>query len=202
MTFIEGIRENDRCDIDALTDLPNSRILLHNGGNKVRIGDGVRASSLTGNLTGDAELDVGANCSLGHVQVHIVQGARLLIGERCAFNGRINLFLHEPSTLRIGPNCLFGGDVLVTTSDMHSIIDTETGERFNWAEDIEIGEHVWIGSHATILKGVTIGSGAVIGAYAVVTNDVPASCVAAANPARVVRRNATWQHQLSPRISE
>jgi acetyltransferase-like isoleucine patch superfamily enzyme len=199
MTFVQGIREDDTCDIGTLKDLPNSRLLLHNGGNKVRIGDGLRASSITGNLTGGAELEIGANCSLGHVQIHIVQGAQLLIGDRCSFNGRVNLFLHEPSRLRIGPNCLFGGDVLITTSDMHSIIDTETGERINWAEDVEIGERVWVGSHATILKGVTVGPGAVIGAYALVTSDVPASSVAAGNPARVVRRNATWQPQLLQR---
>jgi acetyltransferase-like isoleucine patch superfamily enzyme len=199
MAFIEGIRENDTCDIDTLTDLPNSRLQLHNGGNKVRIGAGLRASSITGNLTGGAELEIGANCSLGHVQFHIVGGARLSIGERCSFNGRINLFLHEPSTLTIGPNCLFGGDVLITTSDMHSIIDTETGERINWAEDIEVSERVWVGAHATILKGVKVGAGAVIGAYAVVTSDVPASSVVAGNPARVVRRNATWQPHLVPR---
>jgi acetyltransferase-like isoleucine patch superfamily enzyme len=199
MTFIEGIRENDKCDIGALTDLPNSRLRLHNGNNRVRIGDGVRASSITGNLTGGAELEIGANCSLGHVQVHIVGGARLLIGERCSFNGRINLFLHESSTLTIGPNCLFGGDVLITTSDMHSIVDTETGGRINWAEDIEVSERVWVGAHAAIFKGVRVGAGAVIGAYAVVTSDVPASCVAAGNPARVVRRDATWQPQLIPR---
>jgi acetyltransferase-like isoleucine patch superfamily enzyme len=196
MTFIQGIRDGDVCDIGVQLELPNSLIQLHNGGNRVRIGNGVRASSLNGSLTGSAELEVGPNCSLGHLQIHIVPGARLLIGEGCAFNGRINLFLHEASTLTIGPNCLFGGDVLITTSDMHSIIDTETGERINRAEDIEIAENVWVGAHATILKGVTVGSGAVIGAYAVLTSDVPASSVAAGNPARVVRRNATWRQQL------
>ena len=45
---------------------------------------------------------------------------------------------------------------------------------------------------AIILKGVTIGDGAIIAAGAVVTKDVPAKCVVAGNPAKVVRENVIW----------
>jgi acetyltransferase-like isoleucine patch superfamily enzyme len=44
-----------------------------------------------------------------------------------------------------------------------------------------------IGSGATILSKVTIGEGAIIGAGSVVTKDVPANCIVAGNPARVLR---------------
>jgi maltose O-acetyltransferase len=39
-----------------------------------------------------------------------------------------------------------------------------------------------------ILPGVTIGPGCVIGAGAVVTRSVPANCVVAGNPARVIQK--------------
>ena len=55
--------------------------------------------------------------------------------------------------------------------------------------DTIIGNDVWIGSHAMILGGVKVGDGAVIGAGAVVTKDVPANCIVAGNPAKVVRTN-------------
>lgn len=51
-----------------------------------------------------------------------------------------------------------------------------------------IGNNVWIGESVCILPGVTIGDGSVIGAGAVVTRNIPARCVAAGNPARVIRR--------------
>ena len=52
---------------------------------------------------------------------------------------------------------------------------------------IAIGDDVWIGSNVAVLDGVTIGSHSIIGAGAVVTKDVPASSIAAGNPARVLR---------------
>ncbi|VVS91972.1 DapH/DapD/GlmU-related protein [Desulfoluna spongiiphila] len=53
---------------------------------------------------------------------------------------------------------------------------------------ITIEDDVWIGAGAIILAGVTVGKGCVIGAGSVVTKDVPEYCVAAGNPARVVKQ--------------
>jgi acetyltransferase-like isoleucine patch superfamily enzyme len=56
------------------------------------------------------------------------------------------------------------------------------------ARPIRIGRNVWIGFDVCILPGVTIGEGSVVGARSVVTEDVPAYCVVAGNPARIIRR--------------
>ena len=50
-----------------------------------------------------------------------------------------------------------------------------------------IGNDVDIGSNSVILGAITIGDGAVIGAGSVVVKDVPAGCVVAGNPARIIR---------------
>ena len=55
------------------------------------------------------------------------------------------------------------------------------------AKPIRIGSDVWVGRGACILPGVTIGDGAIIGANSVVTRDVPANCIAAGIPAKVIR---------------
>jgi len=51
-----------------------------------------------------------------------------------------------------------------------------------------VGNDVWIGHNATIMPGVKIGSGAIIGTAAVVTKDVPDYCIAAGNPAKIIRK--------------
>ena len=53
---------------------------------------------------------------------------------------------------------------------------------------VTIEDNVWIGEMACIMPGVTIGRGAIIGANAVVTEDIPAYCVAVGSPARVIRQ--------------
>ncbi len=52
---------------------------------------------------------------------------------------------------------------------------------------IKVGNNVWIGSNAIILPGVTINDGSIIGAGSVVTKDVPANCIVAGNPAKILR---------------
>lgn len=52
---------------------------------------------------------------------------------------------------------------------------------------VTIGRNVWIGGNSVILPGVTIGDGTTIGAGSVVTHSVPAYCVAAGNPCRIIR---------------
>lgn len=53
-----------------------------------------------------------------------------------------------------------------------------------------IGDSVVIFAGAKLLGNISIGDGAVIGANAVVTRDVPANCVVAGIPARVISENS------------
>lgn len=53
---------------------------------------------------------------------------------------------------------------------------------------VHIGNNVWIGRCVSVLSGVTIGDNCVIGANSVVTRDVPANCMAAGVPAKVIKR--------------
>jgi acetyltransferase-like isoleucine patch superfamily enzyme len=61
---------------------------------------------------------------------------------------------------------------------------------------VSIGEGTWIGENAVVLC-CTIGKHCVIGANAVVIHDVPDYCVAAGNPARIIKRfnpkSGSWE---------
>ncbi len=52
-----------------------------------------------------------------------------------------------------------------------------------------LGDRVQVGVGARVLGGITIGDDAIVGANAVVVKDVPANCVVAGVPARIIRRD-------------
>jgi len=69
-------------------------------------------------------------------------------------------------------------------NDQHDVV---RHTKLPQSDPVIIEDHVWIGTRAVILPGVRIGSRAVIGAGSIVTKDIPPRCVAAGNPARVLR---------------
>lgn len=88
--------------------------------------------------------------------------------------------------IEIGEGTAIARDVIIRSFDGHNIDGSPL------SAPIKIGNHVWIGQRAMILKGVTIGDGAVIAAGAIVTKDIPAGCLAAGVPAKVIRTNVKW----------
>jgi carbonic anhydrase/acetyltransferase-like protein (isoleucine patch superfamily) len=52
---------------------------------------------------------------------------------------------------------------------------------------VHIGNNVWIGDSVIVCKGVTIGDNSIIGAGSIVVRDVPPNCIAAGNPAKIVK---------------
>ena len=182
--------------LPALLQQLNGRIELRGNGNSISIGAPARSHALHIGLGSRSRVAIGPHCLLGQLLIHTEDSAEVAIGAASAFNGLVRFLLHEAGRITLGEFCLFGGDVDVTISDMHSILDAATGKRLNPAGDVKLGNRVWVGQRSTILKGVTIGNNAIVGAGAVVTRDVPANCVAAGNPARVVRKGVTWRPEL------
>lgn len=101
------------------------------------------------------------------------------------FNSGVKIRCKDKIT--IGNGVFISHDVTIMDSDAHKLSDRLTNQKA-----ITIEDHVWIGSRTLILKGVHIGEGAVIGAGSVVNRDIPAHSLAAGNPARVIRRNISW----------
>jgi maltose O-acetyltransferase len=135
------------------------------GGGKVVLGEGV---SLNGTVV--------------PVELVTYTSGRIEIGNHTFVNYGSSIAAR--ASVKIGSHCLLGHYTFVMDNDQHDVVKHAVLPQ---SDPVIIEDHVWIGSKVVVLPGVRIGSRAVIGAGSIVTNDIPPRCVAAGNPARVLR---------------
>lgn len=159
----------------------------------------------------DAHIDAGDDMtSWGGVKIYAWGKGEVKIGNFCSFGSKT--IIHCRDSVQIGNHTLISWNVLITDFDAHSLkleermAEIEYTKNMLWpnfskkqvkhksiytpgfiTKPIIIEDGVWIGANATILKGSKIGRGSIIGANAVVSGEIPPMCIAAGNPARVVR---------------
>lgn len=122
--------------------------------------------------------------------------SNILIGEmtRIQSNGKI-VCQGNHVFIKIGKECLFSENVDIWNSDTHKICD-KNNTVINLPRSINIGDHVWLGKGCSVLKGVSIANNVVVGMNSVVTYTIPANCIAAGNPARILKKDITWNRDF------
>lgn len=160
-----------------------------------------------GKICGNQYISIGKNCSFGDglfltawdSYIALIDGEKreqnfipqIEIGDNCNF-GAYN-HITSINKIYIGNGLLTGKWVTITdNSHGHIVVESlkiEPACRPLFSKGpVIIGKNVWIGDKATILPGVTIGDGAVVAANAVVTKNIPAYCVVAGNPAKIIKQ--------------
>jgi acetyltransferase-like isoleucine patch superfamily enzyme len=141
--------------------------------------------------------------------IHAWDHGSVTIGHSCSLSN--DTVIHCREKITIGNYVLISWNVLIADFDPHSldlddrIAEIEHNKAVYWpgyrpdstkgaytprfvTRPVVIEDGVWIGANAIILKGSKIGRGAVIGAGAIVAGEIPPMCMAAGNPARVVKQ--------------
>lgn len=114
--------------------------------------------------------------------IYFCYGTHIDIGKGCYIN--VNCSFIDDGKITIGNAVMFGPAVTIATVG-HPI--NPSLREYMYCDHVTIGDNCWIGANSVICPGVTIGENTVIGAGSVVTKDIPANCVAAGNPCRVIR---------------
>ena len=120
-------------------------------------------------------------------------GNNTQIGYGCAINA--------VESVSIGNYVMFGPYVTIDDNNNHPVspafrkymrimgdVDSSRWKHSAHAP-VVVGDNCWIGRNVSIMKGVTIGENCVIAANSVVTKSIPANCIVAGNPAKVVKTN-------------
>lgn len=206
--FIEGFAQNifagngTSLKIGKGTVIKNFSMLFYQD-SKILFGENVKIFNATESKTywevGLAStFEIGDNSQFhyGHISTHA--GALLRIGKQFSIGPRYEISADSFTDIMIGNDCLFSWDIVMLSSDGHSIFDIATGENINFPKNpckkryIEIGNHVWVGMRGALLYNTKIGDGSMVGACSLVKNVIPNNCIAVGTPAKVVRKNIAW----------
>ena len=125
------------------------------------------------------------------------------IGDRCLIGRGSGIVGHL--SIEIGDDVWTGHHVYITDQNHgYDDLDLPISRQAMPERPVRIGDGSWLGHGTVVLPGATIGRHVVIGANSVVRGEIPAYCVAAGNPARVVKqldRNDLdrWRYRTLPR---
>ena len=185
-------------DIAPTTKFVNCDFTISGSNNSITLGERAVLSGLKIQVLSNGNtIHIGDDCRVtANVIMKLVDGNRLFIGKNSTVGG-CNFICGEGAAVRLGEDCMLAWGLEIRTTDSHAIIDSSTGERINFAEDIVVEDHVWIGAHATLLKGTRRQRDSIVSIRAGVTGAVEApGVILGGPPARVLRKGVTWERPL------
>ena len=165
--------------------------------NRIKIGPDCVLSNVHFRIRGSGhQIEFGANCRISRGAVLWFEDREgvLQVGSGTTMV-EVHIAVTEKSKVIIGEDCMFANDIDIRTGDSHSVIDSQTGERLNYAGDVVISRHVWIAPHTVILKGVSIGENSIIATGAVVTKSCEPGVIMGGNPSKVIKTGVSWKRE-------
>lgn len=166
-----------------------------NFGNTIEFSKDIEDTVNISFLGKDNKVVIASNVSVGSLNINCAKGGIVKIDEGTEIVG-LKIYATNGS-VSIGKDCLFSYDIIIRNDDGHHIFDSKTGERINFAGNIDIADHVWVGQGATILKNFSIGTNSVVGAKTVTSSKFPKEVVVAGNPGKITRGNVCWSKDFT-----
>lgn len=115
-------------------------------------------------------------------------GATIRIGDKTRIHASC---IHAYERIEIGKHVLIAANCQIIDGNGHDASFDNVDNRINTtgtSKPVIIEDSVWLATGVVVLPGVRIGKGSIISANSVVNSDIPPMCVAAGNPAVVIKQ--------------
>lgn len=139
----------------------------------------------------DDDTSIGRYCEIGGQGANIFIGSNSSIQDRCTIVGNI----------KIGRNCIFSKNILMTSGKHHFENCPHLTQRDQDAiqegqkvfeEPIVIEDDCFVGVGVHIKHGITLSKGTIVGANSVVTRDFPPYSVIGGVPAKLIKKRLDY----------
>ena len=187
--------------IDPMCNFSASRLHIQGEGNTVTIGRALSYQNLFINLKGNNKnITIGESSkNINNLKIVSIRGEKqhIFIGTNFSCGGCEIQMNDGYESLSIGNDCLFSWGIKIRTSDGHSVVDIATNKAINLPKDVVIENHVWVGEDVKFLKGSLISNNCVVGSGSIVTKKFKdENIIIAGFPAKIVKRNVTWDRKM------
>lgn len=147
-------------------------------------------------IIGGQFIDIGNDFSSGkNLKIHAFEiddsrKPRIVIGDNVTITD--NCYLSAAGEIKIGDGTLLGENTFICDNfhggnTLKELKVPPNKRKITYKGSVDIGKNVWIGRNVCVMPDVSIGEDSVIGANAVVTHSIPAHCIAAGVPAKVIK---------------
>lgn len=118
----------------------------------------------------------------------------LTFGDNVQLNDYVHIVAME--SVSIGSNVLMASHIFISDNSHGSYKGDDNDsdpriapiKRAYPAMPISIGKNTWVCEGVMIMPGAIIGQGCIIGAHSIVRGVIPDYCIAAGNPAKIIKR--------------
>lgn len=110
---------------------------------------------------------------------------KLTIGNNTSFQQCCHII--AANSVEIGDNCVFSAFVYISDCSHRYAPGEGIMESALDIAPVKVGNHCFVGIGSCIMPGVELGDCVVVGANSVVTKNVPAYCMVAGSPAKVIK---------------
>lgn len=176
----------------------NSSYVIRGTGNIVEIGKNTKIYNSSIVIKGNNnKVVIGQDVKLRNLQLIIEKDDNVFsVGNKSTTNGLVEVYLKEGKRVIIGQDCMLSREIIIRTSDGHSILN-ENNQRINFSSSVIISDRTWIGQRVMIMKGTVIPSNSIVAAGSIVTKEFKTTnVVLAGGPAKIVKKDIDWSREL------
>lgn len=144
----------------------------------------------------DSKINFGSCHPFGvicHIGIRFGDKQSLTFGDNISINNSYFNLGESETKLTFGNDCMISCDCHFFSTDSHHILTGNERKNLQKPSGGIFGSHIWFGAKSLYTKNSSVGDNSVVALGSVVTGQFLNNILIAGNPAKIVRKNISWE---------